>query len=147
MRALLPAEASELQTICTVLYGLAAHLFVVKARPEDARRFTQAFDAVMEAYDRGDVQLVLGIENRRYQFLFEGAASETLSSMLSIVRARIWCWRALGRLHLQHLIERLAQSVAALCALLSAINADDADRAEALSELRAIARLQQQFYA
>jgi hypothetical protein len=67
--------------------------------------------------------------------------------MLSTVRARIWCWRALGLLHLQLLIERLAQSVAALCALLAAINAGDADRAEALSELRAIARLQQQFYS
>ena len=62
--------------------------------------------------------------------LFDGAASETLSSMIGTLHGRIWRWRALGLTHPERSSERDKESVAGLRAVLAAIRNRDADLAE-----------------
>jgi len=101
VRALSLAEAKDLYTIRAVLEGLAARLFVQHAGDADIKQLAQALDVVVGAYERGDAQEVLETKNRFYAVLFEAAGSETLSSMLVTLHARIWRWRALGLSHPQ----------------------------------------------
>jgi DNA-binding GntR family transcriptional regulator len=68
-----------------------------------------------------------------YDALFAGAGSETLSSMLSTLHARIWRWRALGLSHPQRSALRSRESVKGLRAVLAAIRKRDADAAEKLT--------------
>jgi len=90
----------------------------------------QALDATAEAYENGDPALILETKNRFYDGLFEGAGSETLSSMIGTLHVRIWRWRALGLSHPQRSPERSKESVAGLRAVLAAIRERDADLAE-----------------
>jgi DNA-binding GntR family transcriptional regulator len=76
------------------------------------------------------VQQVLGTKNRFYEVLFEGAGSETLSSMLNTLHARIWRWRALGLSHPGRSAARSKESVRNLRAMLAAIRRRDAGEAE-----------------
>lgn len=133
VRALSLAEAQDLYTIRAVLEGLAARLFVQNAGDAEVQRLTQALDVVVGAYERGDAQEVLDTKNRFYQALFEGAGSETLSSMLGTLHARIWRWRALGLSHPQRSNSRSQESIQGLRAMLAAIRRRDADAAEALT--------------
>ena len=75
------------------------------------KRLAQALDVVVGAYERGDAQEVLETKNRFYEVLFAGAGSETLSSMLGTLHARIWRWRALGLSHPQRSAERSKESI------------------------------------
>lgn len=133
VRALSLAEAQDLYTIRAVLEGLAARLFVQNAGDAEVQRLTQALDVVVGAYERGDAQEVLETKNRFYQALFEGAGSETLSSMLGTLHARIWRWRALGLSHPQRSSSRSQESIQGLRAMLAAIRRRDADAAERLT--------------
>jgi len=133
VRELSVAEAKDLYTIRAVLEGLAARLFVQNANEQGLRQLTQALDVVIGAYERGDAQEVLETKNRFYAVLFEGAGSETLSSMLATLHARIWRWRALGLSHPQRSDARSRESITGLRAMLAAIRDKDADRAEALT--------------
>ncbi len=133
VRALSLAEAQDLYTIRAVLEGLAARLFVQNAGDAEVQRLTQALDVVVGAYERGDAQEVLETKNRFYQALFEGTGSETLSSMLGTLHARIWRWRALGLSHPQRSSSRSQESIQGLRAMLAAIRRRDADAAEALT--------------
>ena len=65
--------------------------------------------------------------------LFRGAKSETLSTMLATLMARIWRWRALGLSHPQRSPGRSEQSIKGLQALYKAIEQRDADAAEKLA--------------
>jgi DNA-binding GntR family transcriptional regulator len=133
VRALSPDEAQDLYTIRAVLEGLAARLFVEHADAAQVKQLAQALDVVAGAYTRGDAQEILETKNRFYDVLFAGAHSETLSSMLGTLHARIWRWRALGLSHPQRSDQRSKESVKNLRAVIAAIRKRDADAAEKLT--------------
>lgn len=133
VRELSVAEAKDLYNIRAVLEGLAARLFVENAGGAQLKQLAQALDVVAAAYKRGDAQEVLETKNRFYDVLFAGAGSETLSSMLNTLHARIWRWRALGLSHPQRSAQRSKESVKGLRAVLAAIKKRDADAAEKLT--------------
>jgi len=133
VRELTLAEARDLYSIRAVLEGFAARLFTENARDAELKRLAQALDVVAGAYGRGDAQEVLETKNRFYEVLFAGAGSETLSSMLGTLHARIWRWRALGLSHPQRSAERSRESIEGLRAILAAIRRRDADAAEKLT--------------
>jgi GntR family transcriptional regulator, trigonelline degradation regulator len=130
VRELTLGEAKDLYHIRAVLEGLAARLFVENADAARVRTLAQALDVVVEAYAGGDAQRILETKNRFYDVLFEGAGSETLSSMLNTLHARIWRWRALGLSHPGRSPERSEESVRNLRAMLATIRKRDADAAE-----------------
>jgi len=83
-------------------------------------------------YEVGEPALILQAKNRFYDVLVEGAGSESLSSMISTLHARIWRWRALGLSHPKRSPTRSRESVEALRAMFAAIKAGDAVLAETL---------------
>jgi DNA-binding GntR family transcriptional regulator len=130
VRELTLAEARDLYSIRAVLEGLAARRFVENANDNQVEKLQQALDATAEAYENGDPAVILETKNRFYDGLFEGAGSETLSSMIGTLHVRIWRWRALGLSHPQRSPERSKESVAGLRAVLAAIRDRDVDLAE-----------------
>ena len=72
-------------------------------------------------------------KNRFFEVLFCGAKSETLSTMLATLMARIWRWRALGLSHPRRSPGRSEQSIKGLQALHKSIVQRDADAAERLA--------------
>jgi DNA-binding GntR family transcriptional regulator len=133
VRELSRAEAEDLYQIRAVLEGLAARLFVQHASAEQVEQLEQSLAVVVEAYDSGDAARVLETKNRFYDVLFAGAGSETLSSMLATLHARIWRWRALGLTHPGRSSGRSQESIANLRDMLAAIRARDADSAERIT--------------
>lgn len=133
VRELSRAEAEDLYQIRAVLEGLAARLFVQHASAEQVAQLEAALDVVVEAYRSGDANRVLETKNRFYDVLFAGARSETLSSMLATLHARIWRWRALGLTHPGRSSDRSQESIAHLRDMLAAIRARDADAAERIT--------------
>lgn len=133
VRSLTLAEAKDLYHIRAVLEGLAARLFTENADDAQVKRLAQALEVVVKAYEGGDAQQVLETKNRFYDVLFEGAGSETLSSMLGTLHARIWRWRALGLSHPQRSAQRSKESVRNLRAMLAAIRKRDAEAAERIT--------------
>ncbi|MDP1717170.1 MAG: GntR family transcriptional regulator [Burkholderiales bacterium] len=132
VRELTLTEAKDLYSIRAVLEGYAARLFVENAGDAELKQLAQALDVVTGAYERGDAQEVLETKNRFYDVLFAGAGSETLSSMLGTLHARIWRWRALGLTHPQRSDARSRESIEGLRAILVAIRGRDAETAEKL---------------
>ena len=133
MRKLTLAEAKDLYLIRSVLEGLAARMFVANASGAEIAALKTALDETSDAYRDGDPETVLTAKNRFYDILFRGAGSETLSSMLATLHARIWRWRALGLGHPKRSKGRSAQSVRELKSLIKALKARDADRAEEIA--------------
>lgn len=133
VRALTLAEAKDLYHIRAVLEGLAARLFTEHADDAQVKRIGEALEVVVKAYAGGDAQQVLETKNRFYDVLFEGAGSETLSSMLGTLHARIWRWRALGLSHPERSAQRSKESVRNLRAMLAAIRKRDAGAAERIT--------------
>ena len=133
VRELSRAEAEDLYQIRAVLEGLAARLFVEHATAEQIAQLSAALDVVVQAYESGDAPRVLETKNRFYDVLFAGAGSETLSSMLATLHARIWRWRALGLTHPGRSMDRSRESIANLREMLVAIGARDADAAERIT--------------
>lgn len=130
VRELTLAEAKDLYSIRAVLEGLAAHRFVENANDNQVEQLQQALDATAEAYEQGNPDVILETKNRFYDVLFEGAGSETLSTMIGTLHGRIWRWRALGLTHPERSPERYKESVAGLRAVLAAIRDRDAGLAE-----------------
>jgi DNA-binding GntR family transcriptional regulator len=130
VRALTLAEAKDLYQIRAVLEGLAARLFTDNADEARVKKLVQTLEVVATAYDSGNAQQVLETKNRFYDVLFEGAGSETLSSMLGTLHARIWRWRALGLSHPERSAQRSKESIRNLRAMLAAIKKRDTDAAE-----------------
>jgi DNA-binding GntR family transcriptional regulator len=133
VRTLSLSEARDLYSVRAVLEGFAARLFADKATDAQIARLDQALVRVVAAYDGGDANAVLDSKNSYYGVLFEGAGSETLSSMLATLHARIWRWRALGLTHPRRSDDRSRESVASLQAVLGAIRSRDGDAAERLT--------------
>jgi len=130
VRTLTVEEARDIYAIRAVLEGLAARLFTEHADQTQIVRLELALSVVEKAYDSGDVATMLVTKNNFYEVLFEGAKSETLSSMLAILHGRIWRWRGLGLTHPNRSPERDRQSMKNLRALVQAIRARDAALAE-----------------
>lgn len=130
VRELTLGEATDIYSIRAVLEGLAARRFVENADDNQIEKLQQALDATAEAYERADPALILETKNLFYDVLFEGASSETLSSMISMLHGRIWRWRALGLSHPHRSLERSQESITGLRAVLAAIRARNADLAE-----------------
>jgi DNA-binding GntR family transcriptional regulator len=132
VRELTLSEARDLYVIRAVLEGLAARLFAENAKDGDIDRLEKELDATAAAYAEGNTELILASKNRFFEVLFEGAGSETLSSMLGTLHVRIWRWRAVGLGHPQRSGQRSKESLADLRATLSAIKNRDAALAEAI---------------
>jgi GntR family transcriptional regulator, trigonelline degradation regulator len=130
VRTLTVEEARDIYAIRAVLEGLAARLFVEQTDDAQIARLEQALSVVEKAYDSGVAESMLETKNNFYEVLFEGAKSETLSSMLAILHGRIWRWRGLGLTHPNRSPHRDRQSLKNLRALLQAIRARDAALAE-----------------
>ncbi len=123
-------EARDLYSIRAVLEGLAARLFVENAEGAQVEKLERALDAIGEAYDNGYPDFILEAKNHFYDVLFEGAGSQTLSSMIGMLHGRIWRWRALGLSHPQRSGERSRKSMQGLRELIGAIKVRDAGLAE-----------------
>jgi GntR family transcriptional regulator, trigonelline degradation regulator len=135
VRQLTLAEAKDLYLIRSVLEGLAARMFVANADKDDIARLGQALDETFVAYRDADPEVVLKAKNRFYDILFQGAGSETLSSMIATLHARIWRWRALGLGHPRRSPSRSEESITGLRNLLQAIERRDADAAEEIARI------------
>ena len=133
VRALTAAEARDLYAIRALLEGLAARLFVEHATTVQRKALAEALQETVRAYATGDPDCVLRAKNEFYRRLFDGAGSETLSSMLGMLHARIWRWRALGLTHPGRSPDRSRESIANLRAMLAAIQRRDADAAERIT--------------
>ena len=130
VRELTLPEAKDLYSIRAVLEGLAARLFVENADEAQFRKLQTALTVTAAAYKAADPEVLLGAKNRFYDVLFEGAGSETLSSMIDTLHARIRRWRALGLAHPQRSPRRSQESIKSLRAVVAAIKARDAEQAE-----------------
>lgn len=133
VRELTAAEARDLYAIRALLEGLAARLFVQHASDAARAALMAAGEAVMAAYRERDFPRALETKNRFYDLLFEGTGSETLSSMLGQLHARIWRWRALGVTHPNRSPQRAQEAARGLKAICEAIRKRDADAAERLT--------------
>jgi DNA-binding GntR family transcriptional regulator len=132
VRELSSAEAKDLYAIREVLVGLAARLFVVNANADQIDELHNALDEVTRCYEGGGPAKILQAKNSFYDVLVAGAGSESLSSMISILHARISRWRALGLTHPKRSSNRSRESVAALRTMFAAIKAGNAAQAEML---------------
>ena len=132
VRELTLDEARDLYSIRAVLEGLAARLFAENADHSLVPKLKQALKTTSEAYQNDEPEFILQAKNSFYEVLFEGAGSETLSSMIGALHVRIWRWRALGLGHPSRSPARSAQSIAGLTAVLAAIEKRDAALAEKL---------------
>ena len=132
VRELSETEARHLYAIRSLLEGLAARRFVETATDAQVRKLADALQKTVEAYAAGDPKRILRTKNAFYEQLFAGAASETLSSMLEMLHARISRWRSLGLSHPRRSARRSKESIEGLRALLAAVEKRDAARAEAI---------------
>jgi len=132
VRELTASEGKDIYSIRAVLEGLAARLFVQNASHSQVEELEHALDRTCDAYRTNDPGLILETKNRFYDVLFEGAQSETLSSMIGVLHTRIWRWRALGLSHPRRSAHRWEESIRGLRAMVAAIRNRDADLAEKL---------------
>ena len=98
----------------------------------DIEKLRVSLEETVGCYEVGDPALILQAKNRFYDALVAGAGSESLSSMLSTLHARIWRWRALGLSHPKRSPQRSRESIEGLRAMFAAIKAGDAALAEKL---------------
>lgn len=133
VRALTAEEAKDIYRIRAVLQGLAAREFVEHATVNELRDLQAALDDVFAAYDAGDAARTVVAKNEFYEALYAGAASETLSSMLATLHARMWRWRALGLAHPMRSAERSRESLDNLSGIVAAIRNHDGDEAERMT--------------
>jgi DNA-binding GntR family transcriptional regulator len=132
VRKLTAGEAKDLYAIREVLVGLAARLFVLNAKSAQIESLRLALEEVVRCYNAGDPAKILQAKNSFYDALVAGAGSDSLSSMISILHARIWRWRALGLTHPKRSPRRSRESISSLRAMFAAIKAGNALQAEKL---------------
>lgn len=133
VRELTASEASDLYAIRGVLVGFAARLFVQNAAVAQIETLRAALDDTVRGYKASDTALVIDAKSRFYDILVEGAASESLSSMLRLLHARIARWRALGLRHPKRSPARSRESINGLRAMFAAIKDRDGAAAECLA--------------
>lgn len=133
VRELTAAEANDLYVIRGVLVGLAARLFVQNAGAATIEKLQAALDETVRGYKSRDPALVFEAKSRFYDILVEGAASKSLSTMLTLLHARIARWRALGLSHPKRSPARARESIMGLNAMFAAIKSRDATGADNLA--------------
>lgn len=133
VRKLSADEAKDLYQIRAVLEGLAARLFAENADESTCQALDEALDKVKLAYQGTDGQTALAAKTNFYNTLYGGTASETLTSLLTMIQARIWRWRAVGLTHPNRAHERLNESIANLDQMIAAIHDNDGNTAERIS--------------
>lgn len=133
VRKLTQAEARDLYAIRAVLEGLAARMFVRKADETQLAELRKELEATVTAYREAPPEKIIEIKTRFYDVLFNGARSETLSTMIGALHARIWRWRALGLSHPKRSSGRSEESIATLQALYAAIEKRDEELAEKIA--------------
>ena len=130
VRMLTATEVEELYDIRAVLEGLAARRFAQNADAPTLELLGKASADVIAAYQAGRPARALEAKNRFYEILVTGAGSESLSTMLATLHARIRQWRAIGMTHPQRSPNRAEEAVDGLNAIWSAIRKRDAIAAE-----------------
>lgn len=138
VRRLTRAEAEDLYLIRSVLEGLAARMFVANASSGEIVALKDALDRTVVAYRDSTPDVILAVKNEFYNILFAGAGSESLSSMIGSLYARIWRWRALGLGHAKRSPGRSRQSTAALRELYDALKRRDGALAEKIARQEAM---------
>lgn len=137
VRALTAEEAEDIYRIRAVLQGLAAQEFVAHATPEQLAALEAALAAVIAAYEGGDAEHTVETKTHFYEVLYDGAASETLSSMLATLHARMWRWRTLGLAHPRRSVTRSRESLDNLRGIVAAIKNGNAEEAERITRAEA----------
>jgi GntR family transcriptional regulator, trigonelline degradation regulator len=130
VRELTLDEAREIYAVRAVLEGLAAREFVRAAGDASMQRLREAAESAIRAYEADALTRAFEWHNRFYDVLFEGAANETLRSILGSLHTRILRWRALGLTHRGRSPARSKEAARGLKAILTAIRARDAEKAE-----------------
>jgi DNA-binding GntR family transcriptional regulator len=130
VRELSIEEGKDLYAIRAVLEGFAARRFVEHADDATLKQLAETGQAVIAAYRRGDFASALNEKNKFYDELFAGAESDTLSSMLNALHARIWRWRALGVNHPNRSPKRAEEAAQGLTRICEALLQRDGDAAE-----------------
>lgn len=123
-------EVADLYAVRAVMEGLAARRFAERATMAQIESLKAAFADIESTLVAGrDIADMMNAKDRFYEVLFAGAQSETITSQLGVLHARISMMRArsLGW------PERPAQSVAELRRLVECLIARDADGAERAS--------------
>ena len=133
VRELSPVEAKDLYRIRAVLEGLAARLFAENASDEMVDKLGAALGCVIRAYQGENGEEALDAKTKFYDLLYQGAASPSLASMLGVVQARVWRWRAVGLTHPDRAHNRLAESVENLRCLIAAIRNKDGESADRIA--------------
>jgi DNA-binding GntR family transcriptional regulator len=133
VRELSAEEARDLYRIRAVLEGLAARLFAENASEAMVNKLEAALHTVVLAYEDEDGEEALAAKTQFYDLLYQGGASQTLASMLGVVQARVWRWRAVGLTHPKRAHDRLNASVKNLSLLLTAIKNKDGESAEQIA--------------
>lgn len=133
VRKLTQGEARDLYAIRAVLEGLAARMFVQKADQAQLDKLGEELEATITAYKKAPPERIIEIKTRFYEVLFQGAHSETLSSMIGALHGRIWRWRALGLSHPRRSPGRSLESIDGLKALYAAIEKRDELLAEKIA--------------
>jgi DNA-binding GntR family transcriptional regulator len=133
VRELSPVEAKDLYRIRAVLEGLAARLFAENANDEMVDKLEAALESVIRADQVEDGEEALDAKTKFYDLLYQGAASPSLASMLGVVQARVWRWRAVGLTHPDRAYDRLDESVENLRCLITAIRNKDGESADRIT--------------
>ena len=137
VRSLTAEEAEDIYRIRAVLQGLAAQQFVAHADSAQVAALEDALEDVVAAYEASDAERTVETKTHFYDVLYAGAASDTLSSMLATLHARMWRWRTLGLAHPQRSKARSRESLENLRDIVAAIKNGDADEAERLTRAEA----------
>ena len=133
VRALSTEEARDLYRIRAVLEGLAARLCAENASDVMVAKLETALKDVELAYQGSNGELALDAKTKFYDLLYAASESESLTSMLAMVQARVWRWRAVGLTHPNRAHDRLDESVRNLNLLIAAIKTKDGDAAERIT--------------
>ena len=128
-----PALALQLLIYPTLGSDHSLPSFAENADAAAVHTLQEALEAVRQAYQGTDGELALAAKTRFYDILYGGGSSETLASLLTMVQARIWRWRAVGLMHPNRGHERLSESVSNLTLLVAAIENGDGDLAEQIT--------------
>lgn len=119
-------EAADIYDMRVALEGLAAQRFIERATPQQVTELREACEGYAAAVPTDDENLDrLRAKDAFYKVLFEGAASEPLTQMITMLqgRVRLLRWTSLS------VPGRAEETVAELRAIVDAIEAKDPDAA------------------
>ncbi|MGE0151532.1 MAG: GntR family transcriptional regulator [Reyranellaceae bacterium] len=114
-------QARSLYQVRAALESLAGDLFARNATDAQMARLEAAVEEVAQAYDNGDIDLMLKAKDGFYGILLEGADNEIVPSFLGMLQARVSLLRrvSLGT------PARLAASIGEIRVILAALQRRD----------------------